>query len=519
MNYTISVIIRCFNEKKYIEKLLRGLNSQIVNTEIEIIVVDSGSTDGTLDIINHYSTKVINISPDDFTFGHSLNKGIEAATGDICVIVSAHCFPKDESWIQQLIAPFEDHKVALVYGKQVGSETTKYSEKQIFHKWFPNTSQPVCNLAFCNNANSAIRRSVWLKHQFNEELSGLEDLDWARKVKKDDYIISYQAGAVVHHAHDESSALIFNRYYRESLAYKEIYKNEHFGFWDFLRYFILNALSDCIHSIQDKVFFINVGAIIQFRFLQFLGTYKGNSFKKPMCNDMKRHIYFPLNPLNKDECNNFCDNTTTSYIDITRPLHNKLSVWPGSKGFELKTIKGIDTDDVNESEVSFNLHMGTHIDAPFHFIKNGKSVDKIDLRKLMGKTHVLEYSGNGPLAVDFLESAKLPLNCKRLLIKTRNSHTNFNKFDPNFVAITSEGSKWLKKKGIILIGIDGPSIQPLKNTNNLVHEELLGSGIIVMEGLDLSKVVPGNYFLYSMPLKIKSAEGSPVRAILTKDML
>lgn len=217
MSYSVSIIIRCYNEEKYIGQLLNGIEVQTI-TDKEIIIVDSGSTDKTLDIVSNYPAKIISIAPEDFSFGKALNLGCQSAQGEYLVFASAHVYPVYQDWLEKLLKPFEDEKIALVYGKQRGNEITKYSEHQIFAKWFPDTSNFKQEQPFCNNANVAIRRFLWEKFPYNEHLTGLEDLDWAKHIIKEGYYLAYNAEAEIIHVHNEPPQRIYNRYRREAIA-------------------------------------------------------------------------------------------------------------------------------------------------------------------------------------------------------------------------------------------------------------------------------------------------------------
>src|SRR5687767_8504171 len=127
-------------------------------------------------------------------------------------MASAHVVPCGDDWLAQLTSPFADPRVALVYGRQVGDEQTKFSEQQLFTKQFPPQSNADQRTPFCNNANAAIRRRLWGEHPYDEALSGLEDLAWAKWVVERGYRIAYSAEAAVIHIHDESPAQIKRRY-------------------------------------------------------------------------------------------------------------------------------------------------------------------------------------------------------------------------------------------------------------------------------------------------------------------
>jgi glycosyltransferase involved in cell wall biosynthesis len=297
----ISIVIRSFNEEKHIARLLAGIQQQDLASElVEVILVDSGSTDATVNIALHYEVKVINIKPEEFSFGYALNVGCEQAHGEILLFASAHVYPTYTDWLSQMICPFEDEKVGLVYGKQRGNEITKYSEHQIFRKWFPEESDFNQDHPFCNNANTAIRKELWLEQNYDESLTGLEDLDWARKILDKGLKIAYNAEAEIIHVHEETSRRVLNRYRREAIALKNILPEAKFSFFDFVKLFVFNTCSDWFHASKDNVLFKNLINIPVFRIMQFWGTYKGYNQKKPVDKILKKRFYYPNTITSKD---------------------------------------------------------------------------------------------------------------------------------------------------------------------------------------------------------------------------
>jgi rhamnosyltransferase len=272
MNY--SIIIRAYNEEKHIGRLLEGIRQQTVK-DVEIILVDSGSTDQTVTIAKSFGAQVVYIPSAEFTFGRSLNLGIQASRCERIVIASAHIYPVYPDWLESLLHPFEDQKIALTYGKQRGPETAKFSEQQIYHQWYPNASTSRQGTAFCNNANAAIRRSLWEKHPYDESLTGLEDLAWAKWAKEQGYEIAYVAEAEIIHIHNETLQGIFNRYRREAMAFKKIYPEAHFNIYDFIRLATMNILSDLWHAARTGALWKNMKSIFWFRYMQFQGTRMG----------------------------------------------------------------------------------------------------------------------------------------------------------------------------------------------------------------------------------------------------
>lgn len=288
----VSVIVRCYNEADHIGRLLSGIVQQSHPVH-EIIVVDSGSTDGTLEIAKKFPVEIKHIAKENFSFGRSLNIGCQAASGEFLLFASAHVYPVYDDWISELLKPFDDDRVACVYGKQRGNEITKFSESQIFSRWFPEQNDFDQSHPFCNNANAVVRKSVWLKQPYDEGLTGLEDIAWAQKAVNEDHKIAYAASAVVKHVHDESAQQILNRYRREAIAMKAIYPNEKFTAVDFLHMFNSNVISDCMAAKSKKVFWRSFPSIVTFRLMQAWGTFRGYSQVGQVSKALRQKFYYP----------------------------------------------------------------------------------------------------------------------------------------------------------------------------------------------------------------------------------
>jgi len=288
-----SIIVRAYNEEKYIGKLFAGIREQTLKN-IQVILVDSGSTDRTVDIAKECGVQVVHIDPQTFTFGHSLNFGISHAESEILVLASAHVYPVYPDWLEKLIAPFKDESVAVCYGKQSGAFNSQFSEKQIFQHWYPETSQHKQGTPFCNNANAAIRKSLWEQHPYDEKLPALEDLAWAKWASENGYTVSYSAEAEVIHIHHEPWKSVYNRYRREGMAFKQIYPNAHFTLGDLIRLLFANISSDYLAARAQKVFLKEWHHIIKFRWSQFWGTYQGyRQSARLLTWNLKRTFYYP----------------------------------------------------------------------------------------------------------------------------------------------------------------------------------------------------------------------------------
>lgn len=292
MTSRTSVVIRCYNEERHIGRLLSGLMRQTQPPD-QIILVDSGSTDATLAIASQFPVEVATIEPQRFSFGRSLNIGCSAAAHEILVFASAHVYPVYDSWLADLTAPLSDPEVVLAYGRQIGDERTRYSEQRVMARWFPVRSDARQLHPFCNNANAAVRRSAWQQQAYDEDLTGLEDLDWAKRAQERGLRIAYVAEAPVVHAHDETWRQVVNRYRREAIAHKQIYREQRMGPLDAIRLAVGNVASDYVHAARDGVLFRNLGSIPLFRAAQFWGTYRGFRQRGKASAVLRRRFYYP----------------------------------------------------------------------------------------------------------------------------------------------------------------------------------------------------------------------------------
>jgi rhamnosyltransferase len=286
-----SIVIRAYNEEKHIRRLLEGIRQQTIK-DVEIILVDSGSTDETVSVAESLDARIVRIPSSEFTFGRSLNLGIQEATRELIVIASAHVYPVYPDWLASLLYPFENEKIALSYGKQRSPETGRFSEKQIYHQWYPDVSKPRQATAFCNNANAAIRKSLWRQNPYDETLTGLEDLAWGKWAKEQGYDIAYVAEAEIIHVHNETPEGVFNRYRREAMAFKKIYSEAHFSFYDFVRLTTMNILSDLWHATREHVLWKNISSIFRFRFMQFHGTRMGHRETSLLTPQLRETFYY-----------------------------------------------------------------------------------------------------------------------------------------------------------------------------------------------------------------------------------
>jgi 2-desacetyl-2-hydroxyethyl bacteriochlorophyllide A dehydrogenase len=284
-----SVIIRTFNESKHLPRLFAALRSQTY-TDFEIIVVDSGSLDNTREIAAAEADHVIRIRQDDFTFGYSLNTGIARACGRYVVMISAHAAPVDGGWLERLIEPLRSEKTAMVYGRQIGDSESKLGEFVDFLRTFGverRVLQAPC--FFANNANSAIRRDLWSQHRFDEALSGLEDIEWAKHFMEAGYHVVYQPDACIYHSHAESWPQLRRRYHREALAAKWIGLRGRSSLVTDAWHEMRSLAGDIRWAFRERRLAGRLGEILRFRYEKLFGTVAGTLDESSLADPSKRH--------------------------------------------------------------------------------------------------------------------------------------------------------------------------------------------------------------------------------------
>ncbi|HEV8462302.1 MAG TPA: cyclase family protein [Gaiellaceae bacterium] len=208
---------------------------------------------------------------------------------------------------------------------------------------------------------------------------------------------------------------------------------------------------------------------------------------------------------------------TATYIDISRPLQEGIAAWPGSPGFRVFAHQSIsDGAESNASGIEMDVHVGTHVDAPAHFIQGGATLDAVGLHPFVGPAYVAEIDASDRIDAAVLAAAEIPKATERLLLRTSNSHDDAylgGPFREDFAALTAEGARWVVERGLVLVGIDYLSIQRFEDPPD-THQILLGGGVCILEGLDLRAVGPGSYRLVCLPLPLVGVEAAPARALL-----
>lgn len=204
-------------------------------------------------------------------------------------------------------------------------------------------------------------------------------------------------------------------------------------------------------------------------------------------------------------------------IDISVRLHAHMPTWPNSAGFRLERTLGFAIgDDVNVSRLDMDVHCGTHVEAPLHFLADGQPLEAFPLDLFLGEAHVAYLPDTSAISAADLERVGVPDGTERLLLRTANSELwrrGPQPFRTDYIALLPEAATWIAARGIRLVGIDYLSIQRYGDDPE-THRILMRAGVAILEGLDLSDVDAGRYRLHALPLRLAGAEAAPVRAVL-----
>ena len=205
--------------------------------------------------------------------------------------------------------------------------------------------------------------------------------------------------------------------------------------------------------------------------------------------------------------------------DISVPVDNRIPVWPGDPPVDLRRVSSIaEGDNANVSTLAAGVHVGTHVDAPLHFLDGQAAVEDMPLEAMIGPAFVADLRKAQVIDAEALAKAGLPPRTRRVLFRTRNSDFWKDRdqgFRRDFVAVDASGAEWLIRRKIRLVGVDYLSVAPFGNSRP-THEILLRGGMVVLEGVDLTGVPAGRYDLVCLPIKLVGSDGAPARAVLVR---
>lgn len=201
-------------------------------------------------------------------------------------------------------------------------------------------------------------------------------------------------------------------------------------------------------------------------------------------------------------------------IDISPLLSPRIAVWPGDRPFTADwTMRLRDGDSCNVGTVTMSLHTGAHADAPYHFLGGGATIDAVILESFVGPCTVVDLTGCQ--RIEAAEAERAAVHGGRILFKTRRD-ADPSSFPERFAHLAPEAAKALALVGVCLVGLDTPSVDAPDSKTLDAHKALARGGVVILEGLDLSRVEPGGYELIALPLRLEGMDASPVRAVLRR---
>jgi len=207
-------------------------------------------------------------------------------------------------------------------------------------------------------------------------------------------------------------------------------------------------------------------------------------------------------------------------IDVSPCLSTRTPVWPGDQPLSIRwTQRLVDGDTTNLSAITLTPHLGAHADAPLHLFDGERDMGAVDLRPFLGPAMVVDVTGSldvtGSREVTARHLAGIDLaGAERLLLRTQSTPAAAEGFDPDTPHLAADAAELIAGAGLLLVGIDSPSVDAAAAAGLPVHRRLLAAGIAILEGLDLTRVAPGRYELIALPLRLTGVEASPVRAVL-----
>jgi len=205
-----------------------------------------------------------------------------------------------------------------------------------------------------------------------------------------------------------------------------------------------------------------------------------------------------------------------SWKDVSVPLRDGMVQWPGDPVCQIKRVNRMEDGAVcNLTHISMSVHTGTHMDAPRHFIADGITMEQMPFEPVIGRCRVFELECEDQITVDDLKKLKFSPK-QRVLFKTRNSTRSWamDEFDKDFISIRKDAAQYLVDQGVVTVGVDYMSIGGYGKDVVETHQIMLGAGIWVIEGLNLSEIKPGYYDLICLPIKIEGSDGAPCRVVL-----
>lgn len=294
----ISIVILTKNPGRRIEEVLVSVFEQKTIDDYEVIIVDSGTTDGSLDIMQRFDVRLSRIEPRDFSHSRTRNYAVTLSRGEYVVMLVQDAVPSDEKWLSELVAPMkEDNNIAGVYSRHIPYQRAKIMEKSFISFKYPDkagTKQKKDTLTikdvFFSNVSSAMRRDLLGRFKFDETLIMSEDQQWAKKIIENGYSIVYNPKSIVYHSHNYTLKTVFKRFFDSGVSMKNLGLVNRGNYKDGLDY-LFYEMRYCFKAMGGAKFSFYFPYLALYEFMRICGFVLGQNYKKLPSFFLKKFSY------------------------------------------------------------------------------------------------------------------------------------------------------------------------------------------------------------------------------------
>jgi len=288
MKIETSIIIPTRNVGKRFEKTLKAIFEQVYNKPFEVIIVDSNSTDETIEIAKKYPVKILRFETGNLTHGQSRNYGAEKSQGKYLVFITGDAVPVDNTWLQKLTEPLDNPEIGAVYGRQLPEPQVNPMEKFLLLVRYPSyrivkskktgLEKVFRDNLIISNVNSAVKKELWEKFKFPEDVIMAEDRGLGKKILLDGWTILYIPEAAVYHSHNYNLKTVFQRYFDEGITLNQLYEPDEFNikmqFFEGIKYLLRE-----IYFLMTNNYILWVPYALIYNFVKFLAMFLGTKEK------------------------------------------------------------------------------------------------------------------------------------------------------------------------------------------------------------------------------------------------
>jgi rhamnosyltransferase len=274
---TVTIIIRSRNDADIIARTLKGVFEQSFR-DFEVINFDNASTDGTLEKIKQFNTRIVAVPEGSYVPGRVLNQAVERSGAEIVVFLNSDCVPVNKYWLENLVRPFEDPAVGAVFSRQIAGDNSMPLVKLDTERAFGDGKEHKKWEHFFSMASSAIRKSVWMDERFDESMLISEDMEWSYRIKKKGHTVLYAKDSIVEHHHNYTIGELYRRHVKEGIDSVKIFSINGAPLALFLKVFLYPLVYSIIRDTRDLIKDFNLKDVFTmpvYRLVLFWGRFQG----------------------------------------------------------------------------------------------------------------------------------------------------------------------------------------------------------------------------------------------------